>query len=633
MALFSLFSFSIPAGVGPDSGAHTVNSLCANGDIEDKCLIIDRSPESIFRTVKIPETYKIYSCTLGDLRVPASCSEPNRSSGVSNFHISVDTTKGLNELLFVAVMQDYSFATYAEYQPDQKKLLLTFVDNVGEQIGAMSLVRSSYDKMSPLVEQFTLSIIPVVANDLIYFLDLGHASYVLNLGQGPKSSSSLAFSYVSTFISEIDSVPMNTDPEMVEATMIDNYNPPWVYKTYNLFIDNNALLSFMKIKVFHLMLMFLGLILSIYIVPRIYLNSAIFSLLLGGGPYLAYLLSTTNGSSLVSLGVVFILITTVGLLQPNLSRHKSILLFFLFVLSIYLLSARSDGPILALISIVSILFLKFKFTRDFVVKATLMLFFTTVLSFYFVRNFSVPTSIHTSLNPLDLIKGYDIHTLIEAPTAILGTLGIKGPLGLNTWGVFEYVPSIVGLILLIAISSLFLHILFFSPKKNIILLLLLALATLLVFSSALVATSIHLPGGYISARYILPLIISFIFLIGLSISQSANGLDAKRHTLYRIFTSIFIGTAYSIAIFSILARYINGLRIYYDGLLTAISGYGDYIPKAGIYLRPLDFSYGWSTYIPLNPYLIIFLVFFFSTALTYLVFPKWHSLHKKTTCS
>jgi hypothetical protein len=122
IGLVGSFFLVIPIGTGPDSGAHSVLTYCANGTTNGVCEFQDFQEGIVYRKVKIASGVSgIGICHGNNLEKNASCDEPWRSKGLTSFY--------LDSKMYPA---DSSTLLYAEFMG--KKRFKIYLDRFKEDL-------------------------------------------------------------------------------------------------------------------------------------------------------------------------------------------------------------------------------------------------------------------------------------------------------------------------------------------------------------------------------------------------------------------------------------------------------------------------------------------------------------------
>jgi len=401
-----------------------------------------------------------------------------------------------------------------------------------------------------------------------------------------------------------------------QAYMVDNYNPPLIYKFYNSIISNIVANSYLEIKT--ILILLLGL--SLFIVYSLFGKSEIIyificTLLISSVIYGFYIFGTNNTSNLSYLGTLLLSILPIYFhmkSKKNYSSHAKFIL--LLALSLFFASGRTDGLIFA--SIGYIFYSALKLPRKENYLPSLLTFFVIFFSGLFVyKKYEVAVDLHASKSPIDSIFQVTFHNFLEIIGVIFGLQGSKGPLGIWGFSLTELLPTIVflfnfsGLILIVGFVILV------SNYFQRIILLLSFGAIYIVF----VATLSSVPeapsaGGWMLPRYGLSLYGVFILLLIQVFSDRFYKMNLNttyRNTIIRTI-SILFAAGLSVAFYFLAAKNMNGLMIdYNDSFLPAIQGLGPWIPQEVVKFRLIDETYGWKPYIPLPVNFIIILIFIF----------------------
>lgn len=640
IGLVGSFFLVVPIGTGPDTGAHSVMTYCANGSQKDICEFVDNQKDIVYRKVKIPSGVSgIGICHGNNLEKNASCDEPWRSTGLTSFYLDPTIfSTATSNLLYTEFFGKKKFKIFLErFEGDHliltvnNKKVATFKINPSLQLDDCKWPCTSSIKNSKVSSQIPIiTIIPNTTTRLFMVMSNKQLVIEYNDFANPPGINSLSNLWVN------DSLRLATSRELFqkftesengfeEAYFTDNYNPPFIYKFLGKFIADTPRNSLENFRSVSFLLIIFALVLTFLLFfNSVYFSRFIVAFILAGSVYGFYLFATNNTSSYSFLGCLM-LSSIPLLLSEERVKFSGFILFIYFIFSIFLSTGRVDGLFFSLTGFILITLLKpprYKFRW-----LSLILGLILVASFYFVyKNFPAARSIHMTRGLLGSLENITLNNVLEIPGLMMGLTGDRGPL--NIWGLGQFdvpLPSIIPLLCGMAIS-IFLALALLNAKfKSFIVLF--AGVGLWFLPFALTLASYHAaPGGWMFARYGMSQY-GILILILVILATPRNSLKAEiskfsvKPLIFGFASTLF---AILICIFVLAEKYMNGILLdRKDGFLPAIKYLGEWVPTVAVHYREIDTFNGWKPYLIENPFalltLIVILMFF-------LVLSVWVSL-------
>jgi hypothetical protein len=634
--LFVLTSALVPSGSGPDAGAHMVNTYCAFGTKNGMCEVVNLD-KVVFREVKVPRgTHDYGACFIFSVEIGASCAEPYRSDGVNSISFkTTDFKEANNEVLFVQrVGRDvYHARLFGNNNQVTLKMYLnsnaisSFIDLDKSKLECAwpcknsdtsdSKIISDQNTVLTFIPQLSTRSIQLYLNGELAFISENKFKAYTSASLGPFVSSKLSAKVDSETLKDIWQVKFKS---FSEAYMTDNYNPPLIYKFYNLLISKDVALSYLQIKIVLILLLGLSLLLVYSLFGRsgsfyVFINALLISSVIYG----FYIFGTNNTSNLSYLGTLLLSILPIYFHEGGKKNYRSHAKFIiLFVISLAFASGRTDGLIFAFVGYTLYSAIKIPRKENYIPWAfTLLILFLSGLSVY--RKYQVAVDIHASKSPIESLSQVTLHNFLEILGVIAGLLGSRGPLGIWGFGITEPLPMVVFLLNFSAIILILVFVIFTSSVFQKIVLLTSFIAIYTVFA-ATISSPPEAPsaGGWMMPRYGLSLYGIFILVLVQLFADNFHKLNFQIKYLNVITRTIsfFFASGVSIAFYFLAAKHMNGLMIdYNDSFLPNIISLGPWIPQEVVKFRLIDESYGWKPYIPLpiNYILIMIFVLFYVT--------------------
>lgn len=628
--LYSLTSALVPSGSGPDAGAHMVNTYCAFGTKNGMCEVVNLD-KVVFREVKVPTgTHGYGACFVGSVEIGASCAEPFRSVGISSISFKAqDFSRSNNEVLFVQrVGRDiYSGRLFGS---DNNLNLRVFLNHKAISpnielnkinLGCTWPCKNYQDTTQNSIEtqSLTLTFIPQLSTRSIQLYLNGERIFISDNKFKPYTSASLGPFVFNNIAKKVDNKSIKIIWEdkfkfFSTAYMVDNYNPPIIYKLYNSIIKSNVGESYQTIKILLISL----LVGSLLILHSLFGGSKSFylficSLLVSSVIYGFYIFGTNNTSNLSYLGTLLISVLPIYFNQNVRKNYISNLKFIaLLLLSIVFASGRTDGLIFALVGYT--LFSALKFPQKANYLSWLLTFITILVSgAYLYKRYEVAVDLHATKSPIDSLMQVTFHNFLEIIGVIFGLQGSRGPLGIWGFSLTEMLPMIVFLLNFSALILILGFVIVLSGFYQKIIILTSFGAIYIVFASTLSSVpEAPSAGGWMMPRYGLSLYGVFILILVQIFSDNFYKLNLNIKQIKTIIRtiSVLFASGLSIAFYFLGAKNMNGLMIdYNDSFLPAIRGLGPWIPQEVVKFRLIDETYGWKPYIPLPINLIIITIF------------------------
>ena len=621
----------VPNASGPDAGGHMVNTYCAFGTKKDMCEVKNYEKQIVYREVDVPTgTHGYGACFIGSTEVGAACAEPFRSVGINSISFNAqDFSSSNNEVLFVQrVGRDiYSGRLFR----DKVKLNLRIFLNHEAISPSIELNKVNLECKWPCKnhqnttqssvnsQSLILTFIPQLSTRSIQLYLNGERIFISDNRFKPYTSGSLGPFVHSKLTDKVDDkLIRNTWEDKSKvfsmAYMGDNYNPPLIYKFYNLIIASDVGQSYQTIKIILISL----LAVSLLILYSIFGGSKSFyvficSLLVSSVIYGFYIFGTNNTSNLSYLGTLIISILPAyfhqNLVRNNISKLKFAVLL---LLSIFFASGRTDGLIFALVGYSLFSLIKFPKKENYL--PWLITFITILVSgAYLYKRYEVAIYLHASKSPIDSLMQVTFHNFLEIIGVIFGLQGSRGPLGIWGFSLTEMLPMVVFLLNFSALILVVGFVIFLSNYFQKVVLLASFAAIYIVFAVTL-SSPPEAPsaGGWMMPRYGLSLYGIFILILIQIFSDNLYKFNLNSKQIKTIVRTIsfFFASGLSLAFYFLAAKNMNGLMIdYNDSFLPAIRGLGPWIPQEVVKFRLIDETYGWKPYIPLPINLIIVTIF------------------------
>jgi hypothetical protein len=412
--LYILTSALVPNASGPDAGAHMVNTYCAFGDKKQMCEVNNIEKQVVYREVNVPTgTHGYGACFIGSTEVGASCAEPYRSVGLNSISFKAkDFVSSSNEVLFVQrVGRDiYSGRLFGDSTKVNLRIFLNHkaispnIELNKIDLGCTWPCKNfeGTNQNSINSESLVLTFIPQLSTRSIQLYLNGERIFISDNRFKPYTSKSLGEFTFSNLAKKVDNKELrNIWEDKFEvfsmAYMVDNYNPPIIYKLYNLIINNDVGKSYLIIKILLISLL-AGSLLILYslIGPSKSFYIFICSLLVSSVIYGFYIFGTNNTSNLSYLGTLLISVLPTYFNQNKSKSLISNLKFIsLLLLSIVFASGRTDGLIFALVGFT--LFSAIKFPKKENYLPWLLTFITILVSgAYLYKRYEVAIDLHAS---------------------------------------------------------------------------------------------------------------------------------------------------------------------------------------------------------------------------------------------
>lgn len=635
--LYIFTSVLVPYASGPDAGAHMVNTYCAFGTKKDMCEVKDEQKQVVFREVNVPTgTHGYGACFIGSTEIGASCAEPFRSEGINSISFKAqDFISSNNEVLFVQRVgrdiysgrlfgndTDVHLRIFLNHKVISPNIELNKID-LGCTWPCTNYQETTQDSIES--QSLTLTFIPQLSTRSIQLFLNGERIYISDNRFKPYTSASLGPFVFSNLAKKVDNKSLRIiweDKFKVFSTayMVDNYNPPIIYKLYNSLIKSNVGKSYQTIKIVLISLL-AGSILILYSLFGGSKSFYVFicSLLVSSVVYGYYIFGTNNTSNLSYLGTLLISILP-AYFNQNVSKNtiSNLRFIILLLLSIILASGRTDGLIFALVGYT--LFSAIKLPRKENYLSWLLTFITILVSgTYLYKRYEVAVDLHASKSPIDSLLQVTFHNSLEIIGVIFGLQGSRGPLGIWGFSLTEMLPMIVFLLNFSAFILILGFVIVLSNFYQRIVLLTSFVAIYLVFASTLSSVpEAPSAGGWMLPRYGLSLYGIFILILIQLFSDNLFKFNLNIKQLKTVVRtiSLFFASGLSIAFYFLAAKNMNGLMIdYNDSFLPAISGLGPWIPQEVVKFRLIDETYGWKPYIslPINSIIVMIFILFYMT--------------------
>jgi hypothetical protein len=642
IGLVGSFLLVVPIGTGPDSGAHSVMTYCANGSQDGICEFIDDQKDIVYRKVKIPSGVSgIGICHGNNLEKNASCDEPWRSNGLTSFYLDPNFfSANTSVLLYTEFFGNKKFKIYLE-RYEESRLVLTvnnknvanFNLNSSSQLAdckwpcTSSINNSNVSSRIPII-----TIIPNTTTRLFMVLIDKKLVIEYNDLANPPDINSLSDLWLNNSLRLATSEELfqrfsKVENAFEEAYFTDNYNPPFIYKFLGNFVADTPRNSLENFRSVSFLLITSALLLTFLLfLNSIYFSRFVIAFILAGSVYGLYLFATNNTSSYAFLGCLMLSAIPLLLFEEN-AKFSRLLLFAYFIFAIFLSTGRVDGLFFSCAGFVLMTLLKPPKARFRWLSLTLGLIL--LASFWFVyKNFPAARSIHMTRGLLGSLENITLNNVLEIPGLMLGLTGDRGPL--NIWGLGQLdvpLPSIIPLLCGLAVAIFAALALLNTQLKSLIVLG--AAIAIWFLPFALTLASYHAaPGGWMFPRYgmsqygILVLILVILAIPRNSLRSEVSKLSLKP-LIFGFASSLF---AILICIFILTEKYMNGILLdKKDAFLPAIKHLGEWVPTVAIHYREIDLSNGWQPYLINNPYALLMLVLFLMIILAVSV---WASLRQ-----
>ena len=625
IGLVGSFFLVVPIGTGPDSGAHSVMTYCANGSQKGICEFEDLQEGIVYRKVRIPSGVSgIGICHGNNLEKNASCDEPWRSKGLTSFYLNSKAfSENSSTLLYTEFIGKKKFKIYLDkFKSDRlilsvnNKVVTKFDLNKSSSMAACKWPCAASSNESRVSE--ATPIVTVIPNSTTrLFMVLYNKQLVIEYNDlgNPPDINSLSDKWLNGSLTQVTSEKLFEKFKEIEnvseqAYFTDNYNPPFIYKFLGYFttdtprdsLENFRLLSFGFI-VLALLLTFLLFLNSLYF------SRFILALVLSSSVYGFYIFATNNTSSYSFLGCLMLSALPLLLSEEN-AKFSRIFMLAYVIFAIFLSSGRVDGLFFSLVGFILMAVLKPPQRGNRALSATLI--FILFVSFWFVyENYPAAKSIHMTRGIIGSIQNITLNNLLEIPGLMLGLTGDRGPL--NIWGLGQLdvpLPSIIPLTCGIAVSIFVALALTNMQLKSFIVLS--AAIGLWFLPFALTLASYHAaPGGWMFARYGLSqygilMLILIILAVPTKSSTVENSIPSLKPLVFALLSTLF---GVLVCIFILAEKYMNGILLdRKDAFLPAIKYLGEWVPTVAVHYRELDLTNGWRPYLIENPYLLLALV-------------------------
>jgi len=635
--LYIFTSALVPNASGPDAGAHMVNTYCAFGTKNEICEVKNKEKQVVYREVNVPTgTHGYGACFIGSTEVGASCAEPFRSAGINSITFKPqDFSRSNNEVIFVQrVGRDiYSARLFGDETKVNLRVFLNHkaissnIELNKVNLGCTWPCKNYQDTAQNLIESqsLTLTFIPQLSTRSIQLYLNGERIFISDNKFKPYTSASLGPFVFNNLAKKVDNKSLRIIWEdkfkvFSMAYMVDNYNPPIIYKFYNYFIKSNVGESYQAIKILLISLL-AG---SLFILYSLFGGSKSFyificSLLVSSVIYGFYIFGTNNTSNLSYLGTLLISVLPIYFNQNIRKNYTSNLKFIvLLLLAIVFASGRTDGLIFALVGYT--LFSAIKLPQKENYLSSFLTFITILVSgAYLYKRYEVAVDLHASKSPIDSLMQVTFHNFLEIIGVIFGLQGSRGPLGIWGFSLTEMLPMVVFLLNFSALILILGFVIVLSSFYQKIIILTSFGAIYIVFASTLSSVpEAPSAGGWMMPRYGLSLYGVFILILIQIFSDNFYKLNLNTKQVKTIIRtiSVLFASGLSIAFYFLAAKNMNGLMIdYNDSFLPAIRGLGPWIPQEVVKFRLIDETYGWKPYIrlPINLIIITIFILFYTT--------------------
>jgi hypothetical protein len=625
IGLVGSFFLVVPIGTGPDSGAHSVLTYCANGTKNGVCEFQDLQEDIVYRKVKIASGLSgIGICHGNNLEKNASCDEPWRSKGLTSFYLDSKMYSGdSSTLLYAEFMGKKRFKIYLDRSKEDllrltvnDKKVTTFNIKETTQISncewpcTISINDPEYLDQRPII-----SIIPNTTTRTFMVMFNKQLVIEYNDFSNPPALNSLSNKWIDESLVTASEEAIIQRFDLIEKTseiayFTDNYNPPFIYKLLNIFKADSPRSSLHNFRIVSFVLIALGLALTfVLFFNSIYFARFMLGFLLSSSIYGFYLFATNNTSSYAFLGCLMISSIPLLLFEFQLKYSRIILLIY-SAFAILLSTGRVDGLFFSLIGFCLVSLLKPPQPRERLLSVTI--FIALLTSFWYVyETFPAAKSIHMTRGLTESVQNISLNNIFEIPGLMLGLQGDRGPL--NIWGLGQLdvpLPSIIPFGVGLSVSIFFTIALFGARYKSTLILTAAFLLWFLPF--ALTLASYHTaPGGWMFARYGLSQYgILVLIVVILALPNNAFS-DKNLRNLSKPFVFGMLSVMFSILLtFFVLAeKYMNGILLdRKDSFLPAIRYLGEWVPTVAVHYREIDLSNGWQPYIIQNPYYLLTIV-------------------------
>lgn len=625
IGLIGSFFLVVPIGTGPDSGAHSVMTYCANGSQGEMCEILDQSENIVYRKVKIATGVSgIGTCHGNNLEKNASCDEPWRSKGLTSFYFSKETfPTGSETLLYTEFMGNRRYALYFDGSKNFRLTLNNRVVDNYELTASSKIVECKWPCSSVLNEVDSTSEIPVITlipnSTTRLFMVLYDNKVIMqhNDFENAPNVDSLSNKWVNPLLTQITSEKLfkrfqEKDNIKEEAFFTDNYNPPFIYKFLANFIADTPRDSLMNFRLVSFGFIVAALLLTFLLFYRSLLfTQFILAFVLSSSIYGFYIFTTNNTSSYSFIGCIMISALPLIFYEEGVRFSRFILVLYV-LFAIFLSTGRVDGLFFSFAGFILMTLLRPPLRRYRAYSFLLTIILCTSFLFVYI-NFPAAKSIHMTNGLVESFKKITLNNVLEIPGLMLGLMGDRGPL--NIWGLGNLdvpLPSIVPLACGIGICT-FLTLAVLKLRLKSFAVLLSAIGIwFLPFALTLASYNVA-PGGWMFARYGLSqygifMMILVVLTVSVISSAEANSKTFIRPIIFGV-TSTLI--AVFVCYFVLAAKYTNGILLdRKDSFLPAIKFLGEWVPTTAVHYREIDSSNGWSPYLIDNPHILLILVAF-----------------------
>ena len=625
IGLVGSFFLVVPIGTGPDSGAHSVITYCAEGSKEGVCEYQDIQKDIVYREVKIASGVSgIGICHGNNLEKNASCDEPWRSKGLTSFYLdSKIYSTNSSTLLYREFIGKKKFQLYLDRFKEQTLRLMVNNKTVAffklKEISQLSncdwpcknsIKNAKYFDQIPII-----TIIPnTTTRTFMIMLDKQLIIEHNDFGN-PPGINSLSNKWISESLITTPKEKLIERFNIIEksfeiAYFTDNYNPPYIYKLLHSFKADSPRKSLHNFRIVSFILISLGLIFAYFL----FINSFLFSrlmlgFLLSSSIYGFYIFATNNTSSYAFLGCLMISALPLLFFEYQLKYSRTIFLIY-FALAMFLSTGRTDGLFFSLVGFCLVSILKPPQRKERPLSVTI--FLVLLVSFWVVyEKFQAPKSIHLTRGLIESLQNISLNNFLEIPGLMLGLQGDRGPL--NIWGLGQLdvpLPSIIPFTIGLSVSIFFALALFNARYKSFLVVMAALVMWFLPFALTL-ASYQTAPGGWMFARYGLSQYgILILIIVVLALPKNIFADKTLRNLfnpfIFGIFTMLF---SILMTFFVLTEKYMNGILLdRKDSFLPAIRSLGEWVPTVAVHYREIDLSNGWQPYFINNPYLLLLLV-------------------------
>jgi hypothetical protein len=623
IGLVGSFFLVVPIGTGPDSGAHSVMTYCANGSQNQVCEFEDLQEDIVYRKVKIPSGVSgIGICHGNNLEKNASCDEPWRSKGLTSFYLNTEAFQmDSSTLLYREFLGNRHYKIYLD---ETKRLRLTVnnkdviqyeLNDVSKMIECKWPCNTALSETRSTAEIPIVTIIPNTTTRLLMVLYGKKLIMEHNDFENPPGLDSLSNKWVNPSLTQVTSEELHESFQQIESSeevayFTDNYNPPFIYKFLANFITDTPRNSLENFRMASFGLIFLSLLLIFLLfLNSFYYSRFIIAFVLSSSIYGFYIFATNNTSSFSFIGCL--MISAIPLLLSEEEVKFSRMLMVVYVLfAIFLSTGRVDGLFFSLAGFILMSLLKPPQQVYRLLSAILSLILFA--SFWFVyTNFPAAKSIHMTNGLIGSFQKITLNNFLEIPGLMLGLTGDRGPL--NIWGLGQFdvpLPSIIPLACGIGVSIYVALALLNMKLKSFVVVLVAVGIWFLPFALTLASYQVA-PGGWMFARYGLSqygilMLILVVLAVPVNSSKGENSKLFVKPLVFGITSTLF---ATFVCIFVIAAKYMNGILLdRKDGFLPAIKYLGEWVPTVAVHYREIDTANGWSPYLIENPFVLLTLI-------------------------